>query len=463
MRIFFAALLAVAVAFTFFFCATTNALQSYPPPPPSCSTRDSGQGGFNCLKDRPATINLETAAPVFVRSVKNGKKYLGGSGNDTFHVLHLYSETDSLYDMGFALGQLMKDEVSDMFTKIEPWLVQLLENAVPWLPQEIADIVVEYGAPVALDFVYDLVYKHIPQKYIEEWEGMAAGANCSIEQIKRVAIFPQVSKAACTAFSSVGPASANGGAHQLRALDFDPTSNVSDFATVIIYHYKSQPQLANFGYLSLTGCLTCMNYDGKGMIAAGEKKGGNRYNPFLKLPIGESWMEMFRDLLETYNNIPDINREIVHKSQILADGNENSIGVHLVFTDGKVPGTAFNQSQAAWNIGYNFSQQYFWDTPQNSLHPNKPGLVYFTKNSDPNTNCTEVMINQQYSNIDAKWLAMYYSPNDMTGDTQVVGMDTTNFKAYVANSRKNGASGPLCAYYRQRTLLDMKALFDETQ
>lgn len=463
MRIFFNVVALVAAIMCMQLSSLSVLAKSYPPPPESCSGPKSGGGGFNCLAERPAFINVETAPPVFVSSVKNGKKYLGGSGNDTFHVLHLYSDTDDLYEMGYALGQLMAKEVSVMFTKIEPWLEQLLEQSVPWLPKEIADIVIEYGAPVALDFVYDIVYKHIPQKFVREWEGMAAGANCSIEQIKRVAIFPQVSKAACTAFSSVGPASANGGAFQLRALDFDPTSNVSDFSTVIIYHYRNRPQLANFGYLSLTGCLTCLNYDGKGVISGGEKKGGNRYQPFLKLPIGESWMEMFRDLLETYNNVPDINREIVHKSQILADGNENSIGIHLVFTDGKVPGSAFNVSQAAWNIGYNYSQQYFWDTYQGSLHPNKPGLNYFTKNSDPNTNCTQIMIEQQYTKIDAEWLAMYYSPNDMTGDTQVVAFDNTNMLAYVANSRKDGASGPMCAYYRQRTLLNMKQLFDEKQ
>jgi hypothetical protein len=73
------------------------------------------------------------------------------------------------------------------------------------------------------------------------------------------------------------------------------------------------------------------------------------------------------------------------------------------------------------------------------------------------------MLTAQYGSIDGEWMAMYYSPNDMTGDTQVAGFDLQQMKVWFANSRKTGSGGPLCAYYRQRTVLDMAALFGESQ
>src|SRR3989338_3861446 len=130
--------------------ARRTPLATYPLPPASCSGPEAGKGGFNCLKERPASISLDTNPPAFVKSVPNGKRYIAGSGNDTFHIAHLYSATDDDYEMGFALGQMFPQEMADMFATIEPWLEQLLENAVPQLPPWLADIVIKYGAPVAL-------------------------------------------------------------------------------------------------------------------------------------------------------------------------------------------------------------------------------------------------------------------------------------------------------------------------
>lgn len=453
------AIIAISIFLSASVSEARTPLKTYPIPPASCSGPEAGKGGFNCLKERPASISLDTNAPTFVKSVANGKRYVAGSGNDTFHIAHLYSDTDDLYEMGFALGQMFPNEIEDMFGTIEPWLVNMLETAVPTLPKWLADIVIKYGAPVALDFVYDLVAKYIPKEYYREWQGIAAGANCSIERIKRVSLFPQISKAACTAFSAVDAASANDGSNQLRCLDFDPTSMVADYSSIVVYHYKKKPALANFGWIAMTGVLTGMNSAG---ISGGEKKWGNQDKPFLGLPIGFPWMQMFRQLLE-FDNLADINAFIPAHTNI-DNPDSDSVAIHLVFTAGQAPKNNFTAQQVGWEIGYNYSKKYDWNTfNPTPTHPVKPGVVLWPKNSNPHTDCVIGMVNAQYGQIDAEWMAMYYSPNDMTGDTQVVGFDVINMKVYFANSRKNGSQGPLCAYYRQRTLLDMKALFNETQ
>ena len=447
-------LLAAAICLCFGSIAA-KLVADYPPAPPSCSSgHHSGHGGYNCT-DRPATIPVWTAPPTFVKSVKNGKRYLGGSGDDTFHVVHLYSETDDLYEMGFALGQLFPKEMNDMFDSIEPWLVGMLEKSVPWLPTWLADIVVKLGADVAIDFVYDITAPYIPKAYLDEWQGIADGANCSIQKIRRVALFPQVSKAACTILVAHDNATAQGGVNHLRALDFDPTSYVADFASVVIYHYKTKPKLANFGWIAMTGVLTGMN---DVPMSVGEKKGGGNHHMLFEIPGGLPWMQMLRQSLEL-DSLTAVNEYIVSRDTANATYPGNSVQIHLGYGDQKM------NKIIGYQVGYNYSKPYHWDThPAAPTHPVFPGIVYWSKNDDAHTMCPADMLKAQYGRIDAEWMAMYYSPNDKTGDTQVAGFDLQQMKVWLANSRKSttNTSSPMCAYYRQRTLLDMKALFAES-
>jgi hypothetical protein len=441
----------VAVAAAALCLATGVAAGKWAPTPASCLGPQAGGGGQNCSAERPAEMPpVYTAAPVFVRAVPNGKRYLGGTGNDTFHIVHLYSPTDNLYDMGFALGQLFPEEIKDMFDRIEPWLVNLLDKAVPWLPSWISDLVIKYGAPVVLDIMYDLTEKYIPADYLQEWAGMAAGANCSVKRIQRVSLFPQLSKAACTLFLSNKNATKNGTGYHLRALDFDPTSYVSDFSTLFIYHYKTKPKFANWGWIAMTGCLSCMN---NVPISLSEKKWGG-HNALI--PYGFPWMQVMRRSLE-FNNTADINA-FIDSVDRASSPTPQTVAIHIGYTDNK------ENTIVGYEIGYNYTQRFNWsDFRPTPTHPVWKDIVLWPKNSNPNTMCVKEMVDAQYGKIDADWMANYYSPNDMTGDTHVVGIDLQNMKAYFANSRKTTSNGPLCAYYRQRTLLDMNALFAETE
>jgi hypothetical protein len=444
----------VTLALAAALCAMTSAATpTYPPAPAACSGSEAGRGGFNCSAERPESISVHTDAPVFVKSVTNGKRYLGGSGNDTFHVVHLYSETDNLYEMGFALGQLFPQEIADMFDTIEPWLERLLESAVPWLPEWLADLVIKYGAPVALDFVYDITKDYIPKDYLDEWAGIAAGANCSIERLRRVTLFPQASKAACTILVAHNNATVGGNVNQLRALDFDPTSEVANFASVVIYHYKNKPKLANFGWIGMTGVLTGMN---DVPMTVGEKAWGGNHNAYLGLPLGLPWMQMLRQSLEL-RNLTAVDSYITEHNKA-SSPQPNSVPMHLGYGDQKT------NKILGFEIGYNFSKSF--DSKTHSASPTHPlfdGIVYWSKNDPAHTMCPADMLTAQYGSIDGEWMAMYYSPNDMTGDTQVAGFDLQQMKVWFANSRKTGSGGPLCAYYRQRTVLDMAALFGESQ
>ena len=438
---------------SFALSAANSKASSYKPIPKSCLGQHSGSGGYNC-STRPATISANTDAPVFVSKVTNGKRYIAGKGNDTFHVAHLYSDTDDLYEMGFALGQLFPAEIADMFDKIEPWLVGLLEQSVKSLPKWLADLVVKYGAPIALDIVYDITKKYIPQEYLDEWQGIADGANCSIQRVRRVALFPQLSKAACTILVAHHNATNNGTVNHLRALDFDPTSYAADFASVVVYHYKNKPQLANFGWIAMTGVLTGMN---DVPISVGEKEWGGHSSPGLKLPSGLPWMQMLRKSLEM-RNMTAVNSYIYASDSGKNLDADNSVSIHLGYGD------QVSNRIRGYEVGYNYTQSFQWNTHGASpTHPLFDGIVYWSKNDPARTMCPADMLTAQYGEIDAEWMAMYYSPNDKTGDTQVAGFDLKQMKVWFANSRKSwdDPSTPFCAYWRERTVLDMKAIFAE--
>ena len=71
---------------------------------------------------------------------------------------------------------------------MEPWLEDMLEQSAPWLPKWLADLIVEKGAPIALEAVFDMTKRWTPEKYMREWQGIADGANCSVEAVRRVSL-----------------------------------------------------------------------------------------------------------------------------------------------------------------------------------------------------------------------------------------------------------------------------------
>ena len=442
---------------------------SYPPMPPVCATpNESGKGGDNCGFWSGVLPPLYTGAPVLQNSTKNGHRYLGGTGNDTFFVAHLYSDAASTRDMGFALGSLFPREISDMFTRFESILVNLLESETyNLLPKWLADLVVEKGATAALDIVWDLCEKYIPADITEEWAGIVAGANANggnatVKNMRRMFLIPQLTKAACTIFTAHNAATNGGHALHLRALDFECKLQVADWSSIVVYHFKNKPMYANFLYIGLIGgTFTGMSYDPKtgNAMTVSEKKWGG-HNEFL--PWGLPWMTMLREAL--FLSGPDAVTKYIEGVSKASSATPNTVSIHAGFTfaqPGKPNGAT--DTSIIFEVGYNYSKKFEWDTQglDHGKTPQYKDQVYFLKNSGPHTFCAADMMKASYGKYTADYFGRYWTSADMTGDTQIVAFDLTDLTATVANSRKsNVKSGTCCAYHRVRTLVDMKALFD---
>jgi hypothetical protein len=70
--------------------------------------------------------------PTFVSSVPNGKRFVVGSGYDKINIVHVYGGTP--YDMGYALGSLMKKELNEIIPEYFAYLDKTIEDALKKVP-----------------------------------------------------------------------------------------------------------------------------------------------------------------------------------------------------------------------------------------------------------------------------------------------------------------------------------------
>lgn len=129
---------------------------------------------------------------------------------------------------------------------------------------------------------------------------MADGSGGKIDHtlLRRVNMLPELIQAACSVIGSHGEASADGKLLHLRALDFEPTAQINQFPSVIIYEptEAGSHAFANIGYLGLIGSLTAMSKIG---ISVGEKVMYNRPGTYPVEPYvtyyGKPWLFVLRD------------------------------------------------------------------------------------------------------------------------------------------------------------------------
>ena len=70
--------------------------------------------------------------PTFVSSVTNGKRFVVGQGYDKINIVHVYGGTP--YDMGFALGTLMRKELNELIPEYFAYLDKTIEDALKVVP-----------------------------------------------------------------------------------------------------------------------------------------------------------------------------------------------------------------------------------------------------------------------------------------------------------------------------------------
>ncbi len=70
--------------------------------------------------------------PRFVNSVLNGKHFVVGEDYDKINIVHVYGNTP--YDMGFALGKLMSEDLKQLIPEYFAYLDTKVEDIIKILP-----------------------------------------------------------------------------------------------------------------------------------------------------------------------------------------------------------------------------------------------------------------------------------------------------------------------------------------
>lgn len=398
------------------------------PIPPSC------QGTAN-------PFPLYTAAPKFVSSVTNGKLFVGGSGNDTFHVVHVWGTP---YQQGFAQGQLLQSTIKQLAPMIVQYIEQMAQQYVPWLPSSLVDDIVAFGAPLLLEMSFNSTKKFAPQAYLDEMQGIADGAGVDVKDVQNYNMFPELTKAACTIVGATGASTTNGKLTQLRGLDFDPTCPISSFAQVTIYHNNEGPVFANVGWSGMVGVLTGLSNT---TIGIGEKVWLNHAKG-IEGTEGEPWMFILRDALTAPNMSVALSR--------IQNANR-TCAIHVGIGDST--SNTFHGIEIAKDA-YNL---YNWTSLNWTGHPIIEDVFYWDKHEQPSHDpCLGDLLNQTWGSINAEQMALSTASIFQTGNMHCVTMDYANNVIYLANARKPDITeGNLNAYDRVFTQLDLKALWNE--
>lgn len=101
---------------------------------------------------------------------------------------------------------------------------------------------------------------YIPERFIQEMEGIAKGASISYDSIKRLNMFPELIKAACSIVGTWKDSTVDNKLFTLRALDWEPDAPVSKYPVITVYHSNEEGSypFANIGYAGLIGSITAV-------------------------------------------------------------------------------------------------------------------------------------------------------------------------------------------------------------
>ena len=200
-----------------------------------------------------------------------------GSGPD---IISLIVVKGTPYEMGYAFGELMKDEVS-----------LGMGGYLDYAQSSGAEIYTdEY-----LDKAWAMTSPNVDERFKEELRGLADGSGVSLERLIRGHMVPVVSDYACSGVAVWDGATKDGHLYQIRNLDFTMDAHLQDYPAIVVYLPNEDVGIPhmNITFAGCIGCNTGINAEG---IALSEKGASPKDDQPHDLD-GEHFMTYFRQIL----------------------------------------------------------------------------------------------------------------------------------------------------------------------
>lgn len=173
-----------------------------------------------------------------------------------YPVLHLKGTP---WEMGYQHGALLKERVRGNLQNI---VALEKDNTV-----EIAGLTLKPSD--AIRSIVTLETPYVPEKYFQEMEGLAAGAEMDLEEVRLANFLPELFH--CSGFAIMNTATADGTLYHGRVLDYAVDWGLQDHAVVIVAEPEGEIPFVNVTYAGFIGSVTGMNARS---VSIGEMGGG---------------------------------------------------------------------------------------------------------------------------------------------------------------------------------------------
>ncbi|MCX8064383.1 MAG: C45 family autoproteolytic acyltransferase/hydrolase [Candidatus Hydrogenedentes bacterium] len=224
-------------------------------------------------------------------------------------VLHLKGTP---YEMGFQRGVLLKEVIRHSLARFDE-LLELAKKEVG-LPKVASKLI--------LDIAWRLCSPHIPQRYQRELEGVADGAEVSLQELRRIHVVSVITERGCSSFAVWGKATADGKLYHGRNFDWIMEAGIQDTAVLVCYEPQGLNPFVSAGYACAIGVLSGMNMKKVSVAQIGATNKDRRID-------GIPLEFLLRRILEEASNLDEVTniikkaRHTVGYNYVIADGDEN--------------------------------------------------------------------------------------------------------------------------------------------
>eukprot|EP00698_Gefionella_okellyi_P003886 TRINITY_DN135_c0_g1_i1.p1 TRINITY_DN135_c0_g1~~TRINITY_DN135_c0_g1_i1.p1 ORF type:complete len:449 (+),score=102.01 TRINITY_DN135_c0_g1_i1:33-1379(+) len=403
---------------------------------------------------QPNMLPIMKQSPKLVKSCKNGKLFEAGQGDDTLPILHIYGTP---YEMGFAMGTLMKERATDMLTRLwgylEAQVEQAINGTVTWIPAPAVKLIADLGLDGALDLTMAATKPYTGDYFYEEIRGLADATGQSATRISQIHMIGELTKGACSMFGAAGSATPDGNLLQLRALDWDVDGPFKDYPQLTVYHPAGSNAFINVGWTGWVGSITGMSERQMAISEIGVSFPDDTFGSESR--FGVPFTFLLRDILQFDQTYEDTITRI--------DKAHRTCDLILGVGDGK--SNNFRGIQYSHSVANFFT----WDDmlPRNdSWHPRIRDIVYYGMDwLCPGYNqVLSQQLSQWHGNITAENAIRHVTPIVQTGNLHIAYYDLHNMQLYVANARRSDVTtGGAYAFDRTFNQYDTRALFAEPE
>jgi hypothetical protein len=363
--------------------------------------------------------------------------------------LLLVNVSGSAYEMGYARGQLLHDEIIEQLADTYEWIEGgVIEPYLKFLPKELQAIIAELGIVAALDATRLATYEWTASYFKEEAQGIADATGLSYEYVFNMQFLPELIKASCSIVGAHSSATEKGGLVQLRALDWNTATPLQKYPAVVVYHPDSSfggHPFAQLGWASFMGALTGMSSSPLGICEKVWLHGTSTSR------FGMPWTFVLRDVLQFDSSVP----EAVHRLQTVP----RTCSIFVGLGDGNDPST-FTIAE------YEHDQVKIWnatDSPTWPGHPSLPNILYVDKHTQPSAQpCLGETLRKYSGTLNRENMANVAAIEE-TGSMHMAIFDFTvgNMTVFNAAPYVNGSAVP--SFLRDGLSLPLSLFFGSSQ